>query len=244
MLFRSHASTCFKRGITFLPRDVQRRISAYNAKFGDAPSKDKSPNPHKSYHTLTPPEHREPPTIQTPKSTTIDQTAPPGPTISSLDPILPTNHNIEEILDTELGKDHVPVINALNHNDHSSPTIASVTMINSSRPSPSTHSTFSYDPFLQPIINTDGSVEVQYLTEFQNTILNTYPVTLYTSIRHAIYHLDSGANVHASNSRDDFIIFHPIKTNIQLAVGSKAQCQGIGANSPQHQSVPVLLPIG
>ena len=54
-----HASKCFKRGLEFLPRDVQRRITAYKAKFGNTPSSDKSTNPHKSYHALTPPDHRD-----------------------------------------------------------------------------------------------------------------------------------------------------------------------------------------
>ncbi len=35
-----HASKCFKRGLDFLPCDVQRRITGYNAKFGTTPTTD------------------------------------------------------------------------------------------------------------------------------------------------------------------------------------------------------------
>ena len=37
-----HASKCYKRGLNFLPRDIQRRITAYNAKHGEYPTLDSS----------------------------------------------------------------------------------------------------------------------------------------------------------------------------------------------------------
>ena len=67
------------------------------------------------------------------------------------------------------------------------------------------------------------------MNEFQNTILDTYPLTFFKSCWQAIFHLDSGANIHSSNKKDDFIILYPIKFDIHLAVGSTAQCEGVGA---------------
>ena len=60
---RGHqAQKCYKRGRNFLPRDVQRRIAAYNAKYGDAPTNDTSQTPNKAYHALQPSDHRPPST--------------------------------------------------------------------------------------------------------------------------------------------------------------------------------------
>ena len=50
-----HAPKCYKRGINFLPRDIQQRIIAYNEKYRSSPKTDSSPDLYKSYHTLDPP---------------------------------------------------------------------------------------------------------------------------------------------------------------------------------------------
>ena len=41
------AAKCFRRGTAFLPRDLQRIILAYNSKYDDKPSNDKSTNKDK-----------------------------------------------------------------------------------------------------------------------------------------------------------------------------------------------------
>lgn len=87
-----HASKCFKRGIEFLPRDVQRQIAAYNAKYGTTPNTDSSPDPHKSCHSLPTPDHC-PPTLTSPQETPTQSTPSPQPqvpTISSLNHVLPS----------------------------------------------------------------------------------------------------------------------------------------------------------
>ena len=53
-----HASKCYKRGLHFLPRDVQRCMTEYNAKHGTSPKLYTSTDPHKSYCALEPPDHR------------------------------------------------------------------------------------------------------------------------------------------------------------------------------------------
>ena len=56
------ASKCFRRGYHFLPGDIQRRISAFNTKYGDTPDNDTSTQKlHKEVlpapHTKLPPTH-------------------------------------------------------------------------------------------------------------------------------------------------------------------------------------------
>ena len=46
--------------MAFLPRDVQRRVVAYNTKFGDHPDRDKSGDPSRAFHALTPADHKAP----------------------------------------------------------------------------------------------------------------------------------------------------------------------------------------
>ena len=397
-----HASKCYKRGLEFLPRDIQRRVTVYNAKYGSTPTDDTSLNPHKSYHTLAPPDHRPPsPAHQSSQLNPTDDAVNDQPaTISSLSHVLPTE-DVEEILDTELSNPITPTISMMEHpspdniilsrlgnyissiinmlNDEDSSRSPKVdlqfclhdssrtalyrledtthlhvsnnendfaqicthrstiqlpnglsfscegigtifTRIKSSKQSivitpayfcpqatvgilsipalitrnpsfiisiehrtsitiqdinittsaiipiimhdeseyisipvldlctndsyylpgvPICHdrdddsdipvlasiatTTLTYDPFQHPIINDKGQVNIGNFTELQRTVLDSYPHTFFCQHRTAIFHLDSGANVHATNNRNDFIIFHEIKTDIHLAVGSKAQ---------------------
>ncbi len=105
------------------------------------------------------------------------------------------------------------------------------------------NTTITQDPFHHPIINGQGQVNINNFTELQQTILDSYPQSFFCEHCTAIFHLDSGANVHATNNRNDFIIFHKIKTDIHLAVGSKAQCDGTGAILTQltPTTSPILL---
>ena len=86
-----------------------------------------------------------------------------------------------------------------------------------------------YDPFHRPIIEQNGQVNIENVKDMQTIVLDTYPSTFFKPYRSAVFHVDSGASIHTSNDKRDFIIFHPIKMNINLAVGLKAQCEGIGA---------------
>ncbi len=203
-----HAQKCFKRGNNFLPRDVQRRIAAYNAKHGDSPTTDASPTPDKSYHALPPPDHRPPPQYNTTK--TSDQQTASTPTFSQLgnNILTPT---IEELLDEALGTPHEPTIHMMNANHIDTPII--------------THKS----SLLQTMINPNGTVMSKYLHYFQHTYLDHYSPDKYTEHRQALYHVDSGANVHATNIKSDFIVFHSTKNTINLAAGTKAVSEGIGA---------------
>ncbi len=161
---------------------------------------DKSPDSHKSYHALPTPDHRAPSTSIIKQTETNKLTTQPSqtPTISRLDHVLP-NEDIEEILDTELGTDATPVINAFHttrsfdtqqiattptiHNDCYVPTNLSVIhqILDDEHKASiqSIKSTMirSNNPFTQPIINDNGTVAIHNLNEFQRTILNTYVST-------------------------------------------------------------------
>ena len=91
---------CFISGRNFPPRDVQQRIEAYNAKYGDFPIYDTSSEPDQAYHALQPINHQLPSkNISTTNlSTTLSLTL----TISQLNHTLPTP-TIKELLHRELG---------------------------------------------------------------------------------------------------------------------------------------------
>ena len=91
------ASKCFTRGFGFLPRDIQRRISAYNTNYGDTPSTDTS---RQDYHKQVLPA----PTIKIPTDysiksmtlgTDIANNNDPQATIQKLQHDLP--ENVEDI---------------------------------------------------------------------------------------------------------------------------------------------------
>ena len=224
---RGHqAQKCYKRGQNFLPRDVQRRIAAYNAKHGDSPTTDTSPTPDKAYHALPPPDHR-PPSHEPSTSLPDSDTSKPAPTISQLEHGIPTP-TIEELLDQTLGTPNEPSIQTMQIKPQDIPTITNKSSL------------------LHTIVNAKGTVLPKYLQYYQNMYLNQYSPDKYIQHRQAIYHIDSGANVHASNTKTDFIIFHSTKRIINLAAGSKTVCEGIGAMLVQlqeHETPIILAPV-
>ena len=102
--------------------------------------------------------------------------------------------------------------------DDDSPTIASLTATLQMNPSN-----------LPPVINTNGHVNINTIDVLQRSILKTHPPSSFRTHRTAIFHLDSGANVHATNNYSDFILFNKIDLEIHLAASSTVQCKGIGA---------------
>lgn len=74
-------------------------------------------------------------------------------------------------------------------------------------------------------------------------MLDSYPTEFFNTSRSAVFHINSGANIHATNDPQDCTIFYSIKSDINLAIGSKAKCEGIGAIITQltPNSSPILL---
>ena len=232
-----HATKCYKRGLDFLPRDVQRRITAYNAKYGTSPVTEKSTNPHKSYHALEPPDHR------TPNETSLHDTSNPSPssrqeipTISSLDHPIP-DEDIEQILDIELGTQATATIKMMSNHDNI------INQSNSNSQDDSEQSSNQCSLAYPSIINPNGSINTNNMQTLQHTKLDSYPTELLKTSRSAVFHIDSGANIHATNNIQDFSIYYPIQSDINLAVGSKAKCEGLGAIITRltPTSSPVLL---
>lgn len=99
-----HATKSYKRGLNFLPRDVQRRITAYNAKYGTSPANDTSTVPNKSYRALEPPDHQTS-NANSPQESSQSSTSSQDqvPTISSLEHSLPATmiiHTQNHVLET------------------------------------------------------------------------------------------------------------------------------------------------
>ena len=86
-----------------------------------------------------------------------------------------------------------------------------------------------YNPILHQVIDTKGHVNINTIDILQCSILNSYPLSSFWKHRTVTFHLDSGANVHATNNYYDFVIFHKINSKIHLADRSTAHCKGIGA---------------
>ena len=184
--------------IEFLPRDVQHQIPAYNAKFRPSPKTDKSTDQHKSYNALDPPDHRQPTITSKPTTSTHTDMAikeQQKPTINSIDQSIPIR-NIDEILDIELGTEDVPVINMM----------VSKMYTNNNHQQTSTDTPTKSDQLEttniinHPIIEQNGKVNINNVAKIQNNILDKYPYTFYKSYQTAIFHLDSGTNVHTAKN--------------------------------------------
>ena len=152
---------------------------AYNAKHGPSPKIDSSTEPHKSYHTLEPPDHRTPTTTMT--APTPNSTPNKITTISCLDHVLP-DKDIAEILDMNLGKEETPVINMMNKYT-SQNIISGLTKSNSKTglaPNTDTVPTnialiksvesiipTNIDPFHRPILAPNGRINIENIQEMQ-----------------------------------------------------------------------------
>ena len=238
------ATKSFCRGFTFLPRDIQRRISAYNTKYGDTPSKDTSShNNHK--HILLAPETKIPHDLtnisnnknDTPVNSTQQATIQKLQHVlhhTEQDPI--TNGNDENIefinsMDIDI---HTPVINVIN------------TDTNTTHHRQQINSDSYINPLSNKILNNNGEVNTHDLHELQDQLLHPTPHEFFTPYRHQNFHVDTSANVHATNNKNDFLIFYPIKKTINIAAGQKTQSAGFGIVMvkliPNHPPIP-LAPV-
>ena len=146
------------------------------------------------------------------------------PTISQLDNSLSTP-TIEELLDKELGS----------RNEPSKPTLK--IQPNASLPASKTPSP------LNTIISYEGNVITKCFLHYQMTLLNKQAKNNFHTHGQAIFHVDSGTNVHATNTRSDFIVLYPIKSSTILAVSSTAICEGFGAAiiTPRELEPPIII---
>ena len=71
----------------------------------------------------------------------------------------------------------------------------------------------------KPLITRNGTVNVHAIHDMQTNLLDSYPIHTMRTYRSAVFHVNSGANAHATNDINDFVVFYPIKSDITLAVG-------------------------
>ena len=109
-------------------------------------------------------------------------------------------HDMNDILNMKLGTSNTAAVHMIHHSHHH----------------------VICGPFLHPTITTNRQVNINNIIEMQRTILNSYRNKFFSIHRTSVFHLDSEANIHATNNKQDFINFHPIKCNTHLAVGSIA----------------------
>ena len=82
-------------------------------------------------------------------------------------------------------------------------------------------------PLAQVILDHTENVIKDDMHTFQTAILNAYQTILFCQYHKAIFHVDSGADTHATNIIADILIYYPSRTKVDLAVGSIAICESI-----------------
>ena len=199
-------SKCFRRGFNFLPRDIQRRISAYNTKYGSTPDKDISPQ--SSSNTVLPAPQTKLLQDVTPSNANTDtntNTTTLQATIHRLQHVLPTNdeeisipvdEQIEflDIIDMER---NTPVLNIINQIPRETKTY-----INKSN---------NINPLSIDLLTSNGEVNVTDLHTLQDQLLQPTPLKYFTTHCRQHFHIDTGTNVHATTRKTDFLVYYPHK---------------------------------
>ena len=176
------AHKCFRRGFQFLPRDVQRRISAYKPKYGDIPDQDTSQRDTQK-HVLPPPETKLSDPTPTPHPPAI---------IHKLQHVLsndddentpPHYEDIEFINTIQMGEG-TPTINIVNRDitcNDQKPTTLKPTVIN---------------PLTIDVLTTDEQVHLHELHALQYQLMHPTPSTYFKTHHREYFPVDTGANVH------------------------------------------------
>ncbi len=102
------------------------------------------------------------------------------------------------------------------------------------------------NPFSFEVLTTNGEVNITELKALQTDLIQATSIEFFTQHRKQYFHVDTGANVHATNNKSDFLIFHPQKRSINIAAGQIAQSEGYGVVMvqliPNQQPIP-LAPV-
>ncbi len=220
------ANKCFRRGFSFLPRDVQRRISAYNTKYGNTPDKDTSPQ-NSQKHILPAPDTKLPETTNPSghSDTTFNTYHTSQATIRTM-----RQHETQASDETPDNNDEqIEFLNCLEI-DENIPTINIISNERSKYNSRSTLTSPTYDICQLPtdILNSKGEVNTPTLDNFQSNIINLHSPTHFKVFRKQCFHIDTGANVHATTNKNDFLLFYEHKKFINIAAGQKTESEGYG----------------
>ena len=238
------ATKCFRRGFTFLPRDIQRRISAYNTKYGDTPIKDTSPQTNQK-HILPAPETKLPH-----DSTNISNNNNDTPTNSTQQATIqkPQHvlHHTDQDPTTTENDDNIEFINSMDITINTPVINVIKTDTNTTHHRQQSNSDSYINPLSNKILNDNGEVNTHDLHELQDQLFHPTPHEFFTPYRHQNFHVDTGANVHATNTKNDFLIFYPNKKTINIAAGQQTQSTRFGVVMvtliPNHPPIP-LAPV-
>ncbi len=220
------ASKCFRCGFDFLARDVQRRIAAYNTKYGTDPSTDTSIQDTRK-EVLPAPVTKLPNHTEHNEANKVDHHSPNNnhnATIRKLQHVLP-EEDINE--NTEIDDD-IEFIHAIQMDDNT-PVIR--TMHRSIKTKDSIHPptpNSDVNPLSIDVLTKNGEVNTTELHALQTELIQATPLRYFTPHRQQYFHVDTGANVHATTDKADFLIFYRHKRSINIAAGQIAQSEGYG----------------
>ena len=101
------------------------------------------------------------------------------------------------------------------------------------------------NPLSIDILTNNGEVNTNDLHELQEHLLQPTPLKYFTIHHRQHFHVDTGANVHATTKKSDFLIYYPHKKSINIAAGHMAQSEGFGVVMvlivPNQPPLPLAL---
>ena len=96
------------------------------------------------------------------------------------------------------------------------------------------------------LIDKQGKVNITDFLAFQENLVTPSLQKCFSPKRYQYFHVDGGANVHATNDKNDFIIYYPHQSTLDLAAGNKTTTFGFGVIlvrvSPSLPPIP-LAPV-
>ena len=78
------------------------------------------------------------------------------------------------------------------------------------------------------LIDPTGKVNIHDFLALQNHLIMPAVDKCFVTNRYQYFHVDGGANVHATNRKEDFMIYYPHKCTLDLAAGTKTSTECFG----------------
>ena len=111
------------------------------------------------------------------------------------------------------------------------------------KPSSTTSDNRHFNPLPINILTQEGTVNITELHMFQDQLVLPTPTAYFTPHHNQYIRIDSGANVHATTNKSDFLILYHQQKTINIAAGQVTQSKGFGVVMvqliPNHP--PLLL---
>ena len=115
--------------------------------------------------------------------------------------------------------------------------------IQTTAPSHPPISNIAINPLSIDVLTNNGEVNTTELQALQTELIHATPLQYFTPHRQQYFHVDTGANVHATTDKTDFLIFYPHKRYINIVAGQIAQSEGFGFVMVQLISNKPPLPL-